>query len=161
MRSPRILAPLLAAALVTGAGLTGCSAVDNVVGGVVDEAERQVQEQIDRTVSEALGGASISRDGKVPDGFPTDQVPLVDGEIVGGAGGPGGSGWAVQVRIDGIERFEEAGTLLTDAGYTGNISNSDATSGFGTWTGPAYTVTITVSGEAEALEALYVVVPAG
>ncbi len=164
MRRSRLLVPLLAASLLTGASLTGCSAVDNVVGGVVDEAERQVQEQIDRTVSEALGGASISRDGKAPDGFPAEAVPLVDGEIEGGAGGPGGSGWAVQLKIDGIDRFEEAGTLLTDAGYTGTISNADATSGFGTWTGPEYTVTITVSGvsgESGALTALYVVVPAG
>lgn len=158
-RSLALAAPLLTAALALTA-LVGCSAVDNVVGGVVDEAKKQVQEQVDKAVGDALGGAGVSTDGEVPEGFPSDAVPLVDGEVQGGATAPEGGGWAVQITIDGIDRFTEAGDLLTAAGYSGTVSNADETSGFGTWTGPDYTVTITVSGEADALTALYIVVPA-
>jgi hypothetical protein len=157
-RRPVLLAvPALAAALALG----GCSAVDNIVQGAVDGVTQEVQDQVDQAVQEALGGAGISTDGELPPNFPAEQVPLVDATLVGGAAGPEGSGWAVQLTLDDIAQFDEASQLLQDAGYTVRSENADAESANGNYTGNGYTVNVTVTSDGGALSALYVVIPDG
>jgi hypothetical protein len=139
------------AAVALAGGLVGCSGspIDNIVGGAVD-----------RAIEEAVGGdVDISTDGQIPEGFP-ETVPLVDGDVVGGAAG-GAAGWTVVIRPDSVDRFADAKSALEGAGFTATASNSDATSGFGSFTGTDYNVQLTFSSDTDGIvTAIYVVTPA-
>ncbi|WBU38122.1 hypothetical protein [Homoserinibacter sp. YIM 151385] len=141
-RPALLLVPALAAALA----LAGCSVVDNAVQGAVDGAQEQLDQAVDDAISETLGGAGISRNGEVPPGFPTDAVPMIDGDVIGGGSAPEGGGWAVQLAVEGEGAFSAAATLLQDGGYRADIQNSDARSGFGTFTDDTYRVVLTQDG---------------
>ena len=102
MRSLRT--PLIAAvaAGIALAGLTGCSTqavqqatdlgssvASNVADGVAGIDGKAIQDGmssvaggIDGALDTALKGADVTSDGKVPDGFPSADVPLVDGQVV-------------------------------------------------------------------------------
>lgn len=156
------IAAALVLALAGGGALTACSTgtpLDNVVDGVIESGEDQVREQAERALGEALGGAELTRDGSLPEGFPTDAVPLV-GEIRGGGAAPDGTGWAAQTVLGGIGDFDAAGTALEDVGFTANLSNADADSAFGQYSSNAYQVVLIVSEDAGELVATYVVTPA-
>ncbi len=88
-------------------------------------------------------GTSFSSSAELPDGFPEDDVPLVDGTIVQGlAVDQGGeAGYSVTLEVDGSvkEVYEEVKGLLEDAGFTSSLDSSGqgfATAGYddGTWT---------------------------
>lgn len=93
----------------------------------------------DITVPTDKGDVSVSRDGndvtiesedgsvkggsgKLPDGFPADEIPLVDGDILAAVAvdQTGTSGWSVSVLTDGspAERHAEAVATLEAAGFT-------------------------------------------
>jgi hypothetical protein len=138
--SLRFARPLSIALLIAVAPvLVGCSAAENMVNGVVDEAQSQAGDAI----SEALGGAGISSDGELPGGFPSDAVPIV-GEVQGGGSGPDSSGWVVITTLS-TDDFASAQAALEGAGYVSSAVNSDADSGFGNFVLDPYTVVLTVS----------------
>ena len=154
----------LAAGLV--AGLTGCGAgspVDNIVGGAIDSGVESLkgtaQQAVEDAAGKALGGAGITTDGTLPASFPTD-VPLVDGTVRGGGAGPDGTGWVAQLTVSGADQFAVAQQRLEAAGYTTAGADVDADSGFGTFTGPAHRVVLTVSTDSDGqVVATYVVTP--
>ncbi len=148
----------LSAALLLGGmtTLAGCSVADNVVGGVVDE----VRGGVDDAVTDVLGGAGVSTDGNVPNGFPTDAVPLT-GTVAGGGAGTDATGWVVRTTLANAGEFAAAQTALEGAGFEGSAVNADETSGFGTFTSDRYTVILTVTtGSDDVVTATYVVTPA-
>ena len=147
--------------------LGGCAAAENVVGGVVSEAQDQVGEAVDsavedakaeasKAISEALGGAEITTDGKLPEGFPREQVPIV-GEVQGGGAGPDSSGWVVRTTITMAAPFESAAEDLQGSGYVASAVDSDADSGFGHYDGKKYSVLLTVETTDGVVTATYVV----
>ncbi|PJJ71569.1 hypothetical protein CLV46_1118 [Diaminobutyricimonas aerilata] len=152
---------LLAGALASGLLLTGCTGtpLDNAVEGLVDQGVEQLQGGVDQAIGDALGGADLSTDGQVPEGFPTDTVPLT-GEVRGGGAGPNGSGWVAQTVLGSAADYEQASQALEDAGFTASVSNSDANSAFGQFTGNGYSVVLTVASEQDAVVATYIVTPA-
>ena len=149
----RFARPLSIALLIAVAPvLVGCSAAENMVNGVVDEAQNQAGDAI----SEALGGAGVTTDGQLPSGFPSDAIPVV-GEVQGGGSGPDSSGWVVDTTL-GSDDFASAQAALEGVGYVSSAVNSDADSGFGTFTLAPYTVVLTVNTDADgATTATYVV----
>ena len=151
----RIARPLfIAAAIALAPALVGCSVAENIVGGVVDEAKNQAGD----AVSDALGGAGISTDGELPTGFPGDAVPLV-GEVQGGGSGPDASGWVVRTTLV-ADDFASAQAALESAGYVSSAVNSDADSGFGTFTLAPYSVVLTTTTDGDGVvTATYVVTP--
>ena len=143
----------LAAGLV--AGLTACgegSPVDNIVGGAVDsgieDLKGTAQKAVEDAAGEALNGAGITTDGTLPASFPA-EVPLVPGTTRGGGAGPDGTGWVAQITVSGADQFAVAQQQLEAAGYTASGVDTDAESGFGTFTGAAYRVVLTVSTDSE------------
>jgi hypothetical protein len=143
-----------ASALLFLPALTGCSIAENMVGGVVSEA----QGQLDDAVSDALGGAGITTDGELPGGFPSDEIPLT-GTVLGGGSAPEGAGWVVRTELTDAD-FAAAQAALEDAGFESSAVNSDADSGFGTFTLTPYTVVLTVATDADVMTATYVVTKA-
>ncbi len=156
-----ILVSVVAGALA----LTGCTGtpLDNVIEGIVGEGAEQLGDQVqggvEGLVEDALGGTAISSDGELPDGFPADAVP-VTGTVLGGGSGPNGTGWVVRTQLGSATEFEQARTALEGAGYTASAVNSDAESGFGTFTSADYTVVLVVATESGQANATYVVTPA-
>jgi len=168
LTSPKsLLRPIAALALSAGlvGGLTACgsgSPVDNIVGGAIDSSVEgltgTVQQAVEDAAGEVLGGAGVTTDGTLPESFPSD-VPLVEGTVRGGGSGPEGSGWVAQVTV-APDAFAAAQQRLEQAGYTASGVDSDADSGFGTFTGSTYRVLLTVSTDTEGVStATYVVTP--
>lgn len=168
MQQPRLrLVRLTAAAVLAGslaAGLVACgtgSPVDNVVGGAVDGLRGEAERALGDTLDEVLGGAAVSTDGTLPESFPSAEVPLAPGAVRGGGAAPDGAGWAAQVAVDEGVTFGSTQAQLEAAGYTAAGVDSDADSGFGTFTGATHRVVLTFSTEASggAVLATYVVTP--
>lgn len=90
-------------ALAVTPGLAGCfgnpieSIIEGATGGDVD-----------------LGGASI------PDGFPTSEVPLVDGEVIygGSIGNDEGKVWNVTIKVADLAAFDAIKAELEGAGFS-------------------------------------------
>ncbi|HEV7956800.1 MAG TPA: hypothetical protein VGP10_06555 [Marisediminicola sp.] len=149
---------VLAAALLVGAApaLVGCGVAENIVGGVTDE----VRGGVDDAIGKALGGAGITTNGQVPDGFPMDAVPVV-GEVVGGGAGPNATGWVLKTRLESAADFVTAQETLEGAAFTASGVNSDSDSGFGSFTSADHVVVLTVAtGSDGVVSATYVVTPA-
>ena len=66
----------------------------------------------------------------------------------------------VRTELGSVAEFEEARSALEGAGYTASAVNSDANSGFGTFTSADYTVVLVVATEASEVTATYIVTPA-
>jgi hypothetical protein len=108
MRMSKLTAPVaILLALALTPALTGCAGnpleqiVEGATGGEVD-----------------LGGAGV------PDGYPTDAVPLTDGEIVNGMGLGSGDGqvWNVTIKVAGLETIDSIKAQLEGAGLAPNES---------------------------------------
>ncbi|OIH98140.1 hypothetical protein [Curtobacterium sp. MCBA15_001] len=180
MRSS-IRTPLVAAvaAGIALAGLTGCSSesvkqatdlgssvassvsegVQHIDGKAIEQGMANVAGGIDGALDTALKGADVTSDGKVPDGFPTTAVPLVDGTVLGGGTGPNGSGWVVQVRASSVDDFAGAAQQLTDAGFTESAKRADASSAFGIFRSDDHRVVLTFSKGDGGATATYIVTP--
>jgi hypothetical protein len=154
----RIASILVVPAAAAALALAGCSVVDNAVQGAVDGVQEQAEQLADDAVRDALGGAGISRDGELPPGFPA-EVPVVDGEVLGGGSAPNGGGWVAQYALADIAQFEEAADRLEEAGYASSTRNADETSGFGTFSDDAYTIVLTAASEPGEPTLTYVVTP--
>ena len=105
----------------------------------------------------ALKGAKVTSDGQLPDGFPTKDVPLVDGTVLGGGSGPDGSGWVVQVRVGSVDEFPAAADALTGAGYTESVKRADSSSAFGLFRSDGYRVVLTFAKTDAGVTATYIV----
>jgi hypothetical protein len=158
----------VAAAVIVVALATGTSAcstgtpIDNIVEGIVQQGVDQlvggIDEQIRGLVDDVLGGVELTGDGEVPASFPA-EVPLT-GAVLGGGAGPEGSGWVVRTQLDGGLGFADAAAALEQAGFTASGVSSDATSGYGAYSGAAYRVDLSVATDGEGVvTATYVVTP--
>lgn len=147
------------------AGTAGCSTgtpLDNIVDGLVQQGVDQVTSGLDESirglVGDVLGGVELTTDGQLPSSFPAD-VPLT-GQVSGGGAGPEGSGWVVRTELDAGLTFSDASAALETAGFTASGVSSDATSGYGAFTGPTSRVDLSVATDADGVTtATYVVTP--
>ena len=103
-------------ALAVPAALGGCAQIGAGITGGVEQA-----------IKDATGGAlDVSLSGGLPDGFPKDAVPLVDGDVMGASTTiDGKAGWVVNVAA--TDSGDAASEALIDAGFaeTGRASNAD------------------------------------
>lgn len=108
-RYPAVLAIVMALAITPA--LSGCfgNPIENIIegatGGNVD-----------------LGGSSV------PDGYPVDEVPLIDGEIVYGAsvGAEGAKIFNVTVKVQDASALDEISAQLEGAGMTPGVDSGAA-----------------------------------
>jgi hypothetical protein len=126
---PLSIAMLATLALAGSLTLGGCFLLPAADSGSVstDEASSSAEDSGD-SATEEEGSTSSGDSLDLPDGFP-DIVPLVDGPVV--VSEDLGTGWAVWVEVeDATAQFEEAGTLLEDAGFTEEDSFGNAEAGY-------------------------------
>ncbi len=115
--------------------LSGCGAAEDELAerateeameAAGDGAEVDIEDD-EITVSDGEGNTTTLGGTELPDDFPVDQVPLVDGTIVSATGVDGAS-FTVMLEVEGDPEAvqEEAIGMLTDAGYTnGTEMNSE------------------------------------
>ncbi|QJU53939.1 hypothetical protein SCB71_12140 [Herbiconiux sp. KACC 21604] len=132
----RSAALAVAFALLLTPALAGCigNPVEQIVEGAVEQA--------------GGGDVDLNSDGGLPDGFPT-EVPLYDGEIVGGMGvgvAEGDGGWTVIVKVaDPEASFTSINDQLVAAGFESQFSGFSDGSGTGMYQGANYGVLVTVA----------------
>ncbi len=85
----------------------------------------------DGEVSVSGDGGSFSMGGDLPESFPADRVPLIDGELLTAVEVDDAStrGWAVTIRSTDADAFEQARDRLLDAGFAPRADAPGATSG--------------------------------
>ena len=118
----------LVAALVTPAlafALTGCGAGDDVAEKLTEKAveeaaggDTDVDIEDDGVTVTDENGEEASIGTTLPDTFPVDDVPLVEGTVISATAADGA--FMVMLEVDGTpEEVQDAALgMLTDAGYT-------------------------------------------
>ncbi|MFT2815760.1 hypothetical protein [Leifsonia sp. A12D58] len=120
-------------------GLAGCAQASNMVNGAVQSAS----------------GGDVSLGGSLPNGWPT-EVPVIDGELMFGAGGiADGTGWVVTVKSSAAEPLADAQALLEDAGFTVGSTAQGSQAGVVSMKNENYTVVVAGTGDG----LLYTVTP--
>lgn len=114
MRRPASLA--LLAALVLAPTLAGCSVIESTV-----------KDSVEQGIRDATGGDfDVNLDEGLPDGYPVDAVPVVDGTVNGGRGTVDGKDTFV-VTVQATDAATAAKEALVAAGFTvdAEIANGD------------------------------------
>lgn len=147
-RRSRLLAAIPAAFLAVS--LVGCG---NLIENAAENAaeEEGVDLDIDGTdvrVDTTDGGFTT---GELPQGYPSDEVPIVDGEILAGTYTKDPDSWNVTVQVDeaGGDKaaaYDGAESTLLDAGLeTTSAKTDNGTSISGIYTSASYTVNLAVT----------------
>ena len=138
MNSKRVTVPLaLVLALAITPALAGC------FGNPIEQ------------IVEGATGGDVSLPGKsVPDDFPKADVPLIDGEVVLGAGigNADGKVWNITIKVGGLDAADQIKSQLEGAGFTasqagnGGITDQGATLAYENGT---YNVLVVVTKDAD------------
>ncbi|NYJ19755.1 hypothetical protein [Glaciibacter psychrotolerans] len=116
MKTPSRLSRIGLAATLALVGvplLASCSTAGDLVNGAVQDAT----------------GGDVSLGGALPAGWPA-EVPVIDGEILFGAGGADThKGWAVTIQASSTDPLGDARVQLEDAGFTVDAAAQAAAGG--------------------------------
>ena len=133
----RIAAPvLIALALLAGPTLGGCSLIPNPVEGIV----------------EGVTGGDVELPGtEIPEGFPTDEVPLYEGEVVFGlaVGDGDAKAYSVSIRVPGPEAMDDIISQLESAGFESTVSGNSGEGATSIFTSDAWGVAVVIAQEDE------------
>ena len=135
-KKPALILALALAAVLTPS-LTSCAnPVEQLVEGAVEQA--------------GGGDVDLNSDGGLPDGFPANEVPLYDGEVIGGMGAgtvDSGGGWTVIVKVDEEREpaFQSIDAQLKGAGFEASYSGFVEGVGSGAYSDAAYSVIVNVA----------------
>lgn len=153
-RRTRLLIAVPAAALMI-TSLVGCG--DAVKDAVKNKVEDDLKSQgIDADLDDIEDG-NINIDttdggvttGELPKGFPTDEVPIVDGEILGGTYTKNPPTWNATIKVgeaggDKNAAFDDAAGLLSD--LENPVKKTDnSTSIYGQYVSASYVVDLAVT----------------
>ena len=159
-RRPAVLVALVGLGLAASLSLTGCFAPPTITGGGTGGAGQSGQSG-DGTVTD--GGTTTSPPDNgltdfegLPAGFPTDEIPLIAGDVAFGI--DLGTGWTVVIPVaDGTAAFADASARLTGAGYESLAEQSQPEGSFGVFQNEKYQVQLTVADTSDfGLAATYV-----
>ena len=113
MKSTRAAALGVGLALTLTLALTGCGDEEGGTPSYGSDPGTSTETEADAAVTVAL-----------PDGFPSDEVPIIDGTLVEAT--HAGNIWAVWVASDDlVAGMAEATQLLVDAGYENVIATAE------------------------------------
>jgi len=97
----------------------------------------------------------------LPDGFPKDEVPVVDGKIIGGSKGTAGGpyAWSVVLQADGdaADVFADVKSELEGAGFTGGQAMDMGEVHTGQFTSSQWGVSVNVAKTGDAVTVTYLV----
>jgi hypothetical protein len=151
MTSPhRVRAVLGALVLVAGLGtLAGCGGEEKTGVTSSDDKVSAPPGVGSATVSAGPSGDVVTATEGLPEGFPTDDVPLLDEKVLtGSAGGPDGEfAWSVVLQSSRAvsEVSAEVRKDFTAAGYTAGPGNEVGDLSVMQFKGPKYDVGVTAA----------------
>jgi hypothetical protein len=147
-RRSALVALMLGAALALG----GCGGSDEErAEDAIEEAAEEAGEDVDVDVDgdditiENSDG-TVSMGGDLPEGFPEDDIPLVEGEVLLAMGGEG-QGWQVSLAVDSSaeDAMAEARGLLEGAGFSVDEEAVMGEMSTATFSSDAYNVYVTAA----------------
>lgn len=167
-RRTRLLLAVPAAALLA-ASLVGCgelfeNAAEDRIEDALESEGYEGDVDLDKgeiNIDSTDGGVAV---GKLPKGFPESEVPVVDGEILGGSSTKNPDTWNVTIKVgdaggDKAAAYDEAEALLLDAGLDTVTEKVDNGTGInGTYSTDTYLVNLTVT-DSNGLDVTYVISP--
>lgn len=111
------------AALVLTFAVAGCSAEDEIAESAIEEAAEDAGGDVDVDVDDdgvtvESSDGTVTMGGDLPEGFPAEEIPLVDGDVLM-AIGAADQGYQVSLDVDAApaDAMSEARALLEDAGF--------------------------------------------
>ncbi len=135
-RTARLVVLATGLALTTALALTGCASP----APSSDPGTPSDTETTDTSGGDTGGNSAGSETTQLPEGFPSDKVPIIDGTILQ-ANHPGNI-WAVWIASSDLPGdMEKATQLLLDAGY----ENVIVTDGYRDFHGTDYQVHVTAA----------------
>lgn len=141
------LAGLVGLGLVASLSLTGCFAPPSSTGGGTGGTGQSGQgDGTDggTTTSTSSGTDGTEQYAGLPSGFPSDEIPIIDGEVVFGI--DLGTGWTVIVSVDDLQAdYQAAAEKLKAAGYSALAESSSADGSFGAFENGTFQVQVTAS----------------
>lgn len=168
LRRTRLLVAVPTALLLSVA-VVGCGLAEDAVKNKAEEAAKS--EGVDLNLDDLEdgkvdidttdGGATV---GKLPKDFPTNEVPVVDGEILVGSSTKNPPSWTTSIKVgeaggDKAAAYDEAEATLVDAGLETATPRADNGTGiFGDYTSATYLVQLAVS-DSNGIVVTYVVAP--
>ncbi len=155
------------AALLAATSLVGCGLGEDAVKNAAENAAKDEGVDLDLDdledgkveIDTTDGGAST---GKLPKGFPTDEVPVVDGEILVGSYSKSPDTWTVTIKVgeaggDKAGAYSTAEETLTGAGAETLTASADNGTGiFGQYGTSSYVVDLAVT-DSNGIDVTYVV----
>lgn len=146
-RRGRVLVGLVGLGLAASFALTGCFASPSVTGGGTGGSGQSGQgDGTDggTTTTTPPEQTDLGDFAGLPAGFPTDEIPLIEGEVVFGM--DLGTGWTAVVAVDNLTTgFQDASQRLKTAGYTALAESVSADGAFGAFENDTYQVQVTAS----------------
>jgi hypothetical protein len=152
MRSnPR--AAILALGFVVVLLLSGCSpfgagtATGGGTGGTGQSGGSDPQDEStaqDDPTTESPGDVDLGELGGLPETFPSDEIPIINGDVALGV--DLGTGWSLLIRVDDTEAaFADASAKLTAAGFETVAEQSAPEGSFGVFENDKYQVQLTAT----------------
>lgn len=147
-RRSALVALMLGAALALG----GCGGSDEErAEDAIEEAAEEAGEDVDVDVDgdditiENSDG-TVSMGGDLPEGFPEDDIPLVEGDVLLAMGGEG-QGWQVSLAVDSSaeDAMAEARGLLEGAGFSVDEEAVMGEMSTATFSSDAYNIYVTAA----------------
>jgi hypothetical protein len=96
----------------------------------------------------SIPGVGSAGTGKLPSDFPTNDVPVISGDVVSGLslGTGNNKAWNVTIKVSGVDAFDDIASQLKGAGFTqeeiGGKTDDEAT---GLFTKDAYRIEVLLS----------------
>lgn len=151
-RRARLLLAVVPAALLA-TSLVGCGLAEDAVKDQVEDAAKSEGVDVDLDniedgeieIDSTDGGVTT---GKLPNGFPTDEVPVVDGDILGGTSTKNPDTWNATIKVgepggDKQAAYDDAAATLGLDVVQEPIDNGTSISG--TYVSETYTVILAVT----------------
>ncbi|MCZ4497836.1 MAG: hypothetical protein JWQ74_389 [Marmoricola sp.] len=145
--TPQTRLAAFAVLLTASLALTGCGS-DTKTVKLGDGSTVKVTGDGEGATIEGKDGTKITTGKGLPDGYPTSDVPVVDGKVVGAATNSGDIAYSVIVQTTGstADVFAAATAKLTGAGMTNKGEPSDlGPASFAQFTSDKYEVALTVA----------------
>ncbi|MES1170701.1 MAG: hypothetical protein ABUL47_08440 [Leifsonia sp.] len=91
-----------------------------------------------------IPGVGSAGSGKLPSDYPTNDVPVISGDVVSGVSlGTGAQeAWSVSIKVSGVDAFDDIASQLTGAGFTQQVGGKTADGATGLFTKTGYAVEV-------------------
>jgi hypothetical protein len=146
------------ALMVAGLGLSGCGDDKTVT---MPDGSKFSADSDGKSATISTDDGQVTAGKGLPDGFPAEDVPVVEGDIVGGAKGVDGGpyAWSVILKAKGetVDVFAELSEKLKNVGFTAARSMQMGSVSTGSFTNDKYEVSVNAAKVDDAVNVTYLV----